>query len=136
MSIANDDPRLTAYALGEMAAEERNAFEKELERPENAGARAEAEAIRAFGARLAGEFAAEAAGPGLSPEKQEAVSQAAAAPVVAPLPARRTTPVFRFAAMAAACVALVFAGRLFFGERCNKHGSCYFPPLPVSFEIW
>ncbi len=43
--ISPDDPRLTAYALGEMESEERNQFEQLLQR--DAGARAAVEEIRA-----------------------------------------------------------------------------------------
>ncbi|MHC4451974.1 MAG: hypothetical protein ACYS0E_17850, partial [Planctomycetota bacterium] len=51
MSIDSNDPRLTAYALGEMDEQERVNFEQELD----AAGRAEVEAIRA----LAGDLGAE-----------------------------------------------------------------------------
>ncbi len=50
MTHAKDDPRVTAYALGEMRAEERGAFEKEI--AGDPAMSAEVEAVRALGTRL------------------------------------------------------------------------------------
>ncbi|MCB1236416.1 MAG: von Willebrand factor type A domain-containing protein [Verrucomicrobiae bacterium] len=55
--ITPDDPRLTAYAAGELSPEESAAFERQLE--ESPGARAELESIRETMALLRGEFARE-----------------------------------------------------------------------------
>ncbi|MDB6094628.1 MAG: von Willebrand factor [Verrucomicrobia bacterium] len=55
--ISPDDPKLTAYALGELAGEERTAFEAALR--EDVAAQAAVEAIRAMAARLEFALAAE-----------------------------------------------------------------------------
>ena len=73
MSIGKDDPRLTAYALGEMDdPADRAAFEKEIEG--DPSARAEVEAIRAVAAALKGELAAEPA-PGLTDAQRASVER-------------------------------------------------------------
>jgi hypothetical protein len=57
MNISADDPRLTAYALGELSESERREIERELARsPE---LRSALEEIRATAAKLAEEFAGE-----------------------------------------------------------------------------
>lgn len=93
--ISPDDPRLTAYALGEMEAAERVAFERELAR--DAEARAWVEEIRAAAAALEPALAAE---PGPAAK--------------APAPERRAS-VLRFpqayfaaAGLAAACFGIFF----------------------------
>jgi anti-sigma factor RsiW len=61
--ITNDDPRLTAYALGELTDADRAAFEAELQAADptaKAAIDAEIESIRAVTATLAGELKAEA----------------------------------------------------------------------------
>jgi len=77
MSIDPDDPRLTRYALGEMDAQEREAFVRELQA--DPAARAELDQIRALGARLEASFAREPA-PALTEEQRAAFAQPAAAP--------------------------------------------------------
>ena len=71
MSIGKDDPRLTAYALGELGEEDARAIEAELEAsPE---LREEVAAIRETAALLAALKEAPAA---LSPERREAITRA------------------------------------------------------------
>ncbi len=80
-TIDRDDPRLTAYALGEMEAAEAEAFAAQLEAaPE---ARSEVEAIRGAAALLEKEFGATPA-EAFSPSEREEVL--AAAKVAAPGP--------------------------------------------------
>lgn len=93
--ISPDDPRLTAYALGEMAAEERAEFERRLE--QDAEARALVGEIRALAATLEPALAAEPA------------------PAAGPVVARRSAPVLRFpqayfaaAGLVAACFGVYF----------------------------
>ncbi|HEY7863543.1 MAG TPA: von Willebrand factor type A domain-containing protein, partial [Thermoanaerobaculia bacterium] len=77
-----NDPRLTAYALGEMDAAERAAFEKLLET--DPAARAEVEAIRALGGRLREELV-DAPAPALTEAQRASVGKAAAKKRVAVL---------------------------------------------------
>ena len=72
-----DDPRLSAYALGEMEGSEREAFESLLEN--DADARAEVEAIRGLGTDLEQAFAAEAP-LALRPEQKAQIQAASRAP--------------------------------------------------------
>ena len=70
MSIPNDDPRLTAYALGEMDAAERAAFEKEL----TDDARAEIDAIRKMAGAVATELQSETdSGPALTDAQRASI---------------------------------------------------------------
>ncbi|HEX5139103.1 MAG TPA: von Willebrand factor type A domain-containing protein [Planctomycetota bacterium] len=69
-----NDPRLTAYALGEMDAQERAEFEKALEN--DPAARAEVDAIRAIGGKLAAELA-NAPAPTLTEAQRASVAKAA-----------------------------------------------------------
>jgi len=70
-----DDPRLTAYALGELEGEERAEIEALLE--ENEEARELVEATRALASSLEAQLAAESA-PGLSAEQRRAIEERAA----------------------------------------------------------
>ena len=82
MPVADGDPRLTAYALGELPEAERAEMSARLLR--DPAARAEVEAIRAAADVLREGFAAEAAdakaggaAPALSPEQRAAIERAA-----------------------------------------------------------
>ncbi len=72
--IDRNDPRLTAYALGEMDAEERADFEQALAK--DPAARAEVEAIQALGGRIRTEFAKSPA-PALTEAQRASVAKAA-----------------------------------------------------------
>jgi Ca-activated chloride channel family protein len=110
MTIDKDDPRLSAYALGEMPAEEARAFEEELETsPE---ARAEVEMLREMAGLLRDSLKK---GPeALSPNQRAAIEEAATAgkkAQVTPFRRRlRTTFVIAaaFAAITALSVNIVF----------------------------
>jgi len=113
-----DDPKLTAYALGELEGEERAAVEAAL--PDDPAARAAVEEIRATAGRLQAALVSEAAG-----EEKAAVASPAAqrAAIIAgrdrykldggPLQKAIRFPQFYFVAagLAAACFALVVALR-------------------------
>jgi Ca-activated chloride channel family protein len=71
--IDRNDPRLTAYALGELDAAERAEFEKML--PSDPAARAEVEAIQALGGQLRAEFAKSPA-PALTEAQRTSVARA------------------------------------------------------------
>ncbi len=90
--IPQDDPRLTAYALGAMEAGEAAALEQQLEG--DAAAQAEVEAIRALAGDLESEFAAtpaEDADEGLDDARRATVlAEGGEAVVKASTPARRT----------------------------------------------
>jgi len=77
VSIAPDDPRLTAYALGELDPEALQAFRAEL--AEDPRARAELSALRELGARLERELRSEPV-PALSAAQREAILAAVRAP--------------------------------------------------------
>ncbi len=81
--IQPDDPRLTSYALGAMDDAERAAFEVLL--ADDPAARAEVDAIRAFGDDLGAAFAAEPA-PRLSEVQRAKVVRWATPPVVPAAP--------------------------------------------------
>ncbi|MFO0614931.1 MAG: von Willebrand factor type A domain-containing protein [Polyangiaceae bacterium] len=102
-----DDPRLTAYALGELPEDEVADFEALLaEQPE---AKAEVEAIRGFAAELSEELAHDAPSA-LEPEKRRAIEEGRALAPVVPIvakPAQRVTR--RSMAMWAAPLALAAA---------------------------
>ncbi|MHC4846893.1 MAG: YfbK domain-containing protein [Planctomycetota bacterium] len=70
MSIKSNDPRLTAYALGEMDEKERLDFEQELD----AAGRAEVDAIRALAGDLGAELTNEPV-PALSAEQRASVTR-------------------------------------------------------------
>ncbi len=72
--IDRNDPRLTAYALGEMDATERAEFEQALAK--DPAARAEIEAIQALGGKLRTEFAKSPA-PTLTEAQRASVAKAA-----------------------------------------------------------
>ena len=99
----SDDPRLTAYALGELEPAE--SAELEAEMAGDAGARAQVEELRAFAGSLEQHFAAETA-PELLTEQRGAIearaSGAGQAPVVMPAPiAVRRMRAREYAAIAA-----------------------------------
>lgn len=113
--LSPDDPRLTAYALGEMTPAEKTAFERLL--AQDPAARAAVEEIRTLTAGLDAAFQVEAAAPepSLTPARREAV---ATRPVPAPRQEGRkilTFPGLYYmgAGLAAACFALVYVA----GER-------------------
>ncbi len=99
--FSSDDPKLTAYALGELDADERAAIETALR--DDPAARAIIDATRAFGAQLETALATEA-----SPTTQPALSGPAA------IPRSVRSNLFRFprlyfviGGLAAACFALL-----------------------------
>jgi len=77
MSKPFDDPRLTAYALGEMDPAEREAFEAEL--VDNPEAQRQVEQIRRLADELTAQLAAEPAAELTDPQRQ-AVADAAKRP--------------------------------------------------------
>ena len=91
--IDRNDPRLTAYALGEMNALERTEFEKML--ATDPASRAEVEAIQSLGGQIRTEFAKSPA-PALTEAQRTSVAKAA----------RRRVPVAILAFAAAACLVL------------------------------
>jgi anti-sigma factor RsiW len=91
MELNKQDPRLMDYVLGELDAEETRALESALERPQNAEALREVEALRGVvqAAATALEKDSPAAFPeGLSPEQRDNVLARAEHPMV-PFPARQ-----------------------------------------------
>ena len=100
MKIDLNDPRLTAYALGEMDLAEQTAFEKEIGDSEEL--RREIEAIRETAEMLALELQDEPA-PELTPEQRQAIKTGAPK---AP-PRRRRWLVIASWAAAAACLGVV-----------------------------
>jgi Ca-activated chloride channel family protein len=99
-----DDPRLTAYVLGELSPEERATLERELIiDPELA---TEVRAIESLANELRGTFAA-APIPALDPDRRESILTAARPTSTLPRPKRRLT---RQLALAAGLIALVGAG--------------------------
>lgn len=113
--LSPDDPRLTAYALGEMTPAEQAAFERLL--AQDPAARAAVEEIRTMAAGLDAALQTEAAAPApsLTPVRRETV---ATRPL--PMPRREGRKILTFpglyylgAGLAAACFALVYVA----GER-------------------
>ncbi|MEQ1891244.1 MAG: von Willebrand factor type A domain-containing protein [Planctomycetota bacterium] len=99
-----DDPRLTAYVLGELSPEERAAFERELAAdPELA---AEVRAIESLAGELRGTLAA-APAPALDATRRDTIL-ASARP--APMTVRPKPRLLRQLAIAAGLIALVSAG--------------------------
>ncbi|MBN1610559.1 MAG: von Willebrand factor type A domain-containing protein [Polyangiaceae bacterium] len=86
MTIALNDPRLTAYALGEMNDSDRLAFEALL--TDDPAAKEEIESIRQTAALLANELG-QGAPSALSPTQRSRIEQAAQPSVAAPRPKRR-----------------------------------------------
>ncbi|MHC4971935.1 MAG: YfbK domain-containing protein [Planctomycetota bacterium] len=74
MSIEKDDPRLTAYVLGQMEAKDRDAFERELD--QDPAAQAEVEAIRGMATRVGATLEGEPA-QALAPAQRTAIERAA-----------------------------------------------------------
>jgi len=101
-----DDPRLTAYALGELDSPDREAMEALVN--ENPEARRIVEEIRAAAERLAAELTGEPV-PGLTPEQKERI--AAAAPSGARSPGGIIS-IFRITAVAAGLLFMVGVGVL------------------------
>jgi Ca-activated chloride channel family protein len=136
MSIDKNDPRLTAYALGELEGKELAKFERELSAdPE---AQAEIRAIRQMGGELQGELAAQ---PGirLTPKQQEMLD--ARVEMVPDIGEFRLLPrVARlFAFVTAAC--FVFALLIpYLKEQenapsfSNRYARSGKPPIPQSVE--
>ena len=98
MNINLEDPRLSAYALGEMNDAERREFEALLK--DDAAARAEVEEIRSLAGLLTSELQAEP-GEAMSDGRREKVMAAAAGNVVEMPKARASFSVLRVAAMLA-----------------------------------
>src|SRR5436189_5231991 len=96
MNINPDDPKWTAYVLGELSETERVQVEKELEY--SAAAREVVEEIRLATSLLRQELSAEAL-TSLSPEQRNAIA-------VAAVP-QRTRPIWRWAALAVPAAAAV-----------------------------
>ncbi|MHC4729970.1 MAG: YfbK domain-containing protein [Planctomycetota bacterium] len=98
MSIDKDDARLTAYALGQMEAKDRDAFEKEL--ADDPAAQCEVAAIRAMAARVGATLEGEPA-QALAAAQRRAIERAAGV---------RAPWRYGWVAAAAACLlAVVFA---------------------------
>lgn len=76
MSIEKDDPRLTAYALGQLEGRDRDAFEKELD--QDPAAQAEVEAIRKMATRIGATLEKEPA-QALAPAQRASIERAAGA---------------------------------------------------------
>ena len=110
MSITADDPRLTAYALGEMTAEERRAFEDEL--AGNAALLAEVKAISSLAKDMEAEMGREAPTDLGTVRRDMIAVQANAADRARGKKAR--SPVVWLAWSAAAAVALAASVLLFF----------------------
>jgi hypothetical protein len=110
MSITADDPRLTAYALGEMTAEERRAFEDEL--ADNAALLAEVKAISSLAKDMEAEMGREAPTDLGTVRRDMIAVQANAADRARAKKAR--SPVVWLAWSAAAAVAVAASVLLFF----------------------
>ena len=108
-TIQPDDPRLTAYALGAMGADEAAAFEALL--ATDADARAEVEAIRVLAGDLEAEFteasAANNAAEGLDADRRAAVLAAGSEAVVASSTPPRGRRLLLWSAVATAASVLV-----------------------------
>src|SRR5215467_3459723 len=110
MNINPDDPKWTAYVLGELNDAERAQIEKELE--SSAAAREVVEEIRLATDLLRHEFTLEQA-VGLAPEQRHVITSAAARPVEALYerpggrrpPLQFSRPMFRWAGVAASVAA-------------------------------
>src|SRR5262245_52705894 len=110
MNINPDDPKWTAYVLGELNDAERAQIEKELE--SSAAAREVVEEIRLATDLLRHEFTLEQA-VGLAPEQRHVITSAAARPVEALYerpggrrpPLQFSRPLFRWAGVAASVAA-------------------------------
>ncbi|HMF01417.1 MAG TPA: hypothetical protein VKK06_16130, partial [Terriglobia bacterium] len=110
MNINPDDPKWTAYVLGELNDAERAQIEKELE--SSAAAREVVEEIRLATDLLRHEFTLEQA-VGLAPEQRHVITSAAARPVGAlderpggrRPPLQFSRPMFRWAGVAASVAA-------------------------------
>lgn len=103
VALYSDDPRLTAYALGELGPAEAAALTAELDAA--AGARQAVAEIRALAKTLATVLQSEPC-PALTPEQREAI-RAAAEPKLVRLPQRRPyRPVLKWVAAAAAVLLL------------------------------
>ncbi len=87
MSMNLDDPRLTAYALGEMDPAERQAFEAEL--ANDPDARRQVEQVRHLAGELTDQLASEPA-PELTDKQRQAVTAAATPKKATLTPARPT----------------------------------------------
>ncbi|OPX24009.1 MAG: hypothetical protein B1H04_03045 [Planctomycetales bacterium 4484_123] len=114
MRLKEDDPRLTAYALGELDEAEAAAIETEL--AHNAPARRRVEEIRRIASQLRVGLAAEPAGE-LSREQRRAIAAAARVPgrpkasrPASSRKAARPRILRRWAPLAAAAVILIAAG--------------------------
>ena len=136
----SDDPRLTAYALGELEGEELAQLEAELDGDEEA--LAVVAELRVLGATLEGHFAAEEA-PGLSARHRDAIEARLSAPATEPQPHGQGTLLRRSAsrkylAYAASLVAVGFFGWLlsdFFKEEAPVHGLDSVQLANVIYEI-
>jgi Ca-activated chloride channel family protein len=109
--IEKDDPRLTAYALGQMEAKDRDAFEKELRN--DPAARAEVDAIRKMAERVGATLQSEP-GQALAPAQRTAIERAAGVRRL-PRPWR-----FRWIAAVAACLLAVVFAHGFFSVRARS----------------
>src|SRR6185503_1606721 len=86
MKLNPEDPRLTAYALGELPEDERAAVEAELQQsPE---CRAAVEEIWRAAKALSDELAAEPC-PGLSPAQKQAIEERIPSRKIVPFPRRK-----------------------------------------------
>jgi len=131
MKFSTDDPKLTAYALGEMNEAERAEFERELARsPE---LRAAVEEIRATAAALQSEFASEGkAAPGM--DASEVLARAAAADKVVPFPHRTVAFTAAITALAA-CVVGLLAWQFWFKDAHPNVKMAALPRQPITVFV-
>ncbi|MHC4716574.1 MAG: YfbK domain-containing protein [Planctomycetota bacterium] len=118
MSKDIDDPRMTAYALGEMDQAQRMAFEAEL--AEDPDARRQVEQIRRLAAELTDQLAAEPA-PELTDRQRRAVTAQAAPGAAKPKAARppRRSLVLRLWVPMAAAAGIVIAFCVFLAQQTD-----------------
>ncbi|MDD3275497.1 MAG: von Willebrand factor type A domain-containing protein [Kiritimatiellales bacterium] len=129
MKFERNDPKLTAYALGELPEAERTAFEKELET--NPEARQAVEEIRKLAGKIKDHYAAEAQMV-LTEEQHETIRQAARKnrkEKIIPFPRKPWIPIAVAASIGG--ILLMLSGSIVIFSTVEKREVAFCPPSPV-----
>ena len=117
MKFDADDPRLTAFALGELDPDEAAPIERALS--ESPSLQREIDQIRAMAGSLRAQLSVEAS-PRLTPAQRETIAQEPKSVLNSPLIFRRTSRWIAAGAALAACVALAITAAIMFNNQVDS----------------
>ena len=133
MKFDADDPRLTAFALGELDPEEAAPIERALS--ESPSLQREIDQIRAMAGSLRAQLSVEAS-PRLTPAQRETIAQEPRSVLNSPLIFRSTSRWIAAGAALAACIALAITAAIMFNNQVDSDDRVAIqqPPAPGKEE--